>query len=440
MRAVVFTVLALATSASANGRAPLTNGVFFKPGDTQSIYIRSTFGLLVSHDDGCSFRWVCERAIGYGGEFDPKYVVASDGTIFATTFTGLRVSRDAGCTWATATAELPANAPNRIADMWVDAIDLAPTGELWVATAESAAPNNIYRSTDNGMTFQTRGMLSPTVWWKSVKVAASNPQIVYVAGYQVAGAPTARLFRTENAGDAWTERPLFGEQRDPPTMQFGATPIVLVAAVDPKDPNTLYLISVEANPPKGDRLYRSIDGGVTFKQVLATTDKIRDVLFSADHSVYVATLANGAYHATNGVDFTQLTGAPQLGCMGQRSDGQLIGCGANWEPDFKAVARTTDATTWQKVFRFVELAGPLSCGADTTVGQMCEPQWPALKEMFGATGPGMCPAVPDGPPPKKPGSSGGCCDAGGSPDGLVLAGMVALVVRRRRVTARRASS
>jgi len=123
------------------------------------------------------------------------------------------------------------------------------------------------------MTFATRGMLSPSVWWKSVKVAPSNTQVVYVAGYQVAGAPTARLYRSEDGGAAWTERPLFGEQRDPPTMQFGATPIVLVAAVDPKQPNTLFLTSLEANPPKGDRLYRSTDAGVTFKQVLATTDK-----------------------------------------------------------------------------------------------------------------------------------------------------------------------
>jgi hypothetical protein len=417
-------VLALAVNASANGRPPLTNGVFFRPSDAQSIYVRTTFGLLISHDDGCSFRWVCERAIGYGGEFDPKYAIAADGTIFATTFTGLRVSRDGGCTWSMA--------PVGPGEIWVDAIDVAPNGDVWVATAESAASNNVYRSTDNGATFATRGMLSGQVWWKSVKVAPSNPQIVYVAGYQVSPAPTARLFRSEDGGETWTERPLFGEQRDPPTIKFGATPIVLVAAIDPNDPNIVLLTSIEANPPKGDRLYRSTDGGVTFTQVLATTDKIRDVLYALDGSVYVATLGNGGYRSVNrGVEFTPLADSPQLGCLGQRSDGALVGCGANWEPDFKAVARTTDATKWQKVFRFVELAGPVQCAAGTSVAAQCEPNWPSLKELFGATGPGTCPAVPDGAP-KKPASSGGCCDAGGSsPSGLVLAGALALILRRR---------
>jgi hypothetical protein len=428
VRVALLALLVLAGEASANGRPPLTNGVFFRPGDTQSMYVRATFGLLISHDDGCSFRWVCERAIGYGGEFDPKYAVAADGTIFATTFTGLRVTRD-GCTWSTA--------PVGPGEIWVDAIDIGPTGDVWVATAESAASNNVYRSTDNGASFAARGMLSGSVWWKSVKVAPSNGEVVYVAGYQVAPSPTARLYRSDDAGATWTERPLFGEQRDPPTMKFGSTPIVLVAAVDPKDPNIVLLTSIEANPPKGDRLYRSTDGGVTFTQVLATTDKIRDVFYAADGSVYVATLGSGAYHSTNrGVAFEPLVGPPQLGCLGQRSDGALVGCGANWEPDFKAVTRTSDAADWQKVFRFVELAGPLQCAPGTTVGDLCEPMWPALKELFGATGPAMCPAAPDGPPMKKPTTGSGCCDAGGSPSGLLVGGFVALLLRRRQRASR----
>jgi hypothetical protein len=415
-----------ASVASANGRPPLTNGVFFRPGDAQSIYVRTTFGLLISHDDGCSFRWVCERAIGYGGEFDPKYAVATDGTIFATTFQGLRVSRDGGCTWSTA----PVLSTNM--EIWVDAIDIAPNGDVWVATAESAAPNNVYRSTDVGATFAARGMLSPTVWWKSVKVAPSNSDIVYVAGYQVAPSPNARLYRSDNAGTDWTERPLFGEQRDPPTIRFGSTPIVLVSAVDPKDPNILFLTSIEANPPKGDRLYRSADGGITFKQVLATTDKIRDVFYASDGSIYVATLGSGSYHSTDrGVTFPALTAAPQLGCLGQRSaDGELIGCASNWEPDFKAVARSTDAAKWDKVFRFVELAGPLQCPAGTPAADMCDPTWPSVRDMFGATGPAMCPIVPDGPPVKKPSSGGGCCDAGNTSSNWLLVVLVLIWLYR----------
>jgi MYXO-CTERM domain-containing protein len=450
----LFAVLAALTVAAApafaNGRPPTTNGVFFQPSDPHAIFVRTTFGLLVSRDDGCSFRWVCERAIGYGGEFDPKYAIAADGAIFATTFDGLRVSRDGGCTWITATAELPPGTPGNLDGIWIDALDIAPTGEVWIATAESAHENDVFSSTDNGVTFQSRGLHSSTIWWKSVKVARSNPQRVFLAGYQVAGTlpdgsqspPQAHLMRTDNGGATWTELDLFGARRDPPAIRFGATPIVLVAAVDPRNADQLLLISVGANG-KGDRLYRSTDGGYSFVEVLALKDPIRDVVFASDAAgtVYVAAAGGGSWKSTDGgASFAPLEAAPELACLGQRGDGTLVGCGTNWQPDYKAVARSIDSASWGKTFRFVELAGPLACGAGTSSQQMCDPSWPALQQQFGATGPAAsCPAaatsdaaVDPGPPAR--GGSGGCCDSGaGGPLGaLALAGVLGLAARRRR--------
>ena len=255
-------LLAAVLPAGANGRPPQTNGVTFRPGDDRSLYVRSTFGLLVTHDNGCSFRWVCEQAIGYGGSFDPKYAVADDGTLYATTFEGLRVSRDGGCTWVTATAGIPASDPGNISTIWIDAIDIASNGDVWVATAESAAPNNVFRSTDDGHSFVPRGMRSPTIWWKSVKAARTRPQRVYVTGYQVSGPttaagpppPTAHFERTDTGGESWSASPLAG-------VQFGATPIVYARAVDPTNADVVYMSSLDANPPAGDRLSRSTDGG-----------------------------------------------------------------------------------------------------------------------------------------------------------------------------------
>jgi hypothetical protein len=409
-------------AARANGRAPLTNGIAFRPGDAHSIYVRATFGLLVSHDDGCSFRWVCEQAIGYGGEFDPKYAIAADGTIFATTFKGLRVSRDGGCTWSTATAEI-----------WVDAIDIGPTGDVWIASAETARASDVYRSRDNGMTFDHRGMHSPNIWWKSVKVARTDANRVYVTGYQVAGPPLddgglqqpqAHFLRSDDGGDTWTEEPLTG-------VAFNATPIVLVRAVDPANADVLLMSSLGANGA-GDRLYRSSDGGVTFTEVLVTQENIRDVVFHKG-KVIVATLTKGSFESIDGGQtFTQITGAPQLGCLGEQGD-NLVGCGANWQPDFMAVTRAPDTAGWQRVFRFVELAGPVSCPAGTTVAEKCDPLWPALRDQFAATGPTCNAPPPDGPPAVEPKDPGGCCDSGADPRAaLALGGLVlAFVILRR---------
>jgi len=447
MRSLLIVAL-LAGVASANGRPPLTNGVYFRPGDAQSIYVRTTFGLIVSHDDGCTFNWLCEQNIGYGGTFDPRYAIGADGTIFAgTDIAGLRISRDGGCTFTSATADLPMTDPNRVADQWIDALDLGPTNELWLGTANGGQINNIYRSTDNGVTFTTRNLTSPTIYWKSVRVAPSQPARVYAAGYELTGTvdgdagmhPMAHLYRTDDDGDTWTHLPLFGERRDPPTMMFGSTPTVFVMAIDPANPDILLLDSLAAAPPAGDRLYRSTDAGHTFREVLKTTDTIREVIYRDSQHVLVATVAGGSFESSDGGDtYTPMAHSPQLACLGQRGN-DVFGCGANWVPDYEAVAKTSDMQSWQSVWRFVDLAGPLACPAGTPEHDMCTPLWTGtagIQAQFGATGP-TCGAsrFPDGtvdgapvvaPPPA------GCCDARtGAPVGLVLL-VSALLLRRRR--------
>ena len=430
--------------AHANGRPPLTNGIYLRSTDPHSLYVRTTFGLLVSHDDGCSFRWVCEKAIGYGGEFDPKYAIADDGTIFATTFTGLRVSRDGGCSWETATAGEAASAPGRIADLWIDGIDIAPTGDVWVVTADSGRPNNVYRSTDNGVTFTPSSLSSAQIWWKSVEVARSRPQRIYITGYQVAPVVQAHLRSSDDDGATWTPHPLA------PTMKLGTTPVIVIAAVDPTDPQHLFVRSIAANPPEGDVLYRSTDGGVTLTEVVTTRDPVRDVVFRKDGSVVIATLSSGTYVMAKDGTLTPLGEVlpnapditpPRLGCLAEQADGTLVACGANWQPDYMAVGNGPSPVGMKKLFRFVELAGTLSCPAGTTSATQCDPQWPALQQQFGATGPAAsCPGVipPPAPPPDAASSTkklaGGCCDSGGAPASSALAGIVVglLALRRRR--------
>jgi hypothetical protein len=438
---VVAAALLVPAAALANGRPPITNGVHFRPGDNHALYVSSTFGLLISHDDGCSFRWVCEKNIGYGGTFDPKYRIAADGTIFATTYSGLRVSRDGGCTFTTATAELPAGDPGRLAETWVDALDIGPTGEIWIATADGGKPNNVYRSTDNGLTFAPRGMLSQAIWWKSIAVAPARAQRVYATGYQVAPMPpTAHFEITDDGGDHWAESPLAG-------VKFGMTPLMYVVGVDRTNPDIVYMSSFAANPPVGDRLYRSSDGGMTWTEVLATAAQILDLTAMPTGNLLVATSSGAAFESTDhGASFAAMSSAPQLACVGARDDGRVYGCAANWDPDEKAIAMTTDAQRWNKVFRFVELAGPLDCPEHTAEHDTCGDEWPAVKDQFGATGPtGTC-AVPDSPDKPLPRKTGGC-DAGDASVaqlgalGMFLVGWLAhgLRLRRRKSSAARPS-
>jgi hypothetical protein len=137
-------------------------------------------------------------------------------------------------------------------------------------------------------------------------------------------------------------------------------------------------------------------------------------------TVLVSSVAGFFRSTDGGVTFAALPDPPQLGCIGARG-GELLGCGSNWLPDAKALARSTDGgASWQKLLRFEELAGPLACGPGTTVGEKCAPLWPGLQRQLGAMPPAGCPAPvippppppPPAPPPPAPERRGGCCDAG----------------------------
>src|SRR5579883_1857658 len=96
----------------------------------------------------------------------------------------------------------------------------------------------------------------------AIAVAPSNPDIVYVG----TGEPSIRsqhsygigMFKSTDAGRTWTHIGLEG------TSQIGRV------AVDPTNPNRVYVAALghvyEANPDRG--VYRSTDGGATWKKVL----------------------------------------------------------------------------------------------------------------------------------------------------------------------------
>jgi uncharacterized protein (TIGR03382 family) len=383
---------------------------------------------VISHDDGANFYWVCEQNIGYEGTFDPKYRIGAGGQIYATTFEGLRVSRDGGCSFSTATEGQSPKSAGYLAGVWVDAIDVGSDGAVWVATAEAGRPNDVYRSTDDAMTFSPLGLASTTVWWKSVVVAPSNAQRAYVTGYQVTQTgpdggpipPTVHLFRTDDGGANWTMLGIAA-------FNLGTSPLLLAEAVATDDPQLVFVRSVRAVLPMGDKLYRSTDAGETFTEVLTTTDTIRDVVMRADGTVLVATQMGGVHRSTDrGATFQTIADLPQAACLGDRGDA-LFACGANWEPDFFALGRGNDAVSWSQVFRFVQMKGPLSCPVGTMQRDLCEARlWPSIAEDFGIVPPGGEPA------PREP---GGCCDAQAAPVAPALGGVLValgLLVRRRK--------
>jgi uncharacterized protein (TIGR03382 family) len=454
-------ILASSSPAAANGRFPATTNVRFQPGNSELILLPTTFGLLLSKDNGTSFQWICEDTIGYGGTYDPDYAIAGDGTIYATTFEGLQVSTDGSCTYNPTQffGDLTGGtALDPITGHWVGEVEVASDGKVWACTSTGGTANDVYVSTD-GTTFNSAGNWNATAWWKSLRVSQSDPNVVYVAGFQIpegANPAKALLFKTIDGGANWTDIGVAD-------FAFGTQPNLFVEGISPTNADIVFARVLGARDPQGDDLYRSIDGGANWTKVLEMNGTISAFAIRSDESVYVGTgtactedidLTADASIPNKGCLRISPDGAadswtapavePKLGCIAERpSDQTLFACAANWDPDNFAFGLSMDqSASWEKIMRFVEISGPLDCPAGTKQDTCEEQMWPNLCIMLGIcagdadAGVGAADASVTIVDPPEEGGCFGCQSSGWGGLGSMLAvfGLFGLLFRRRSGT------
>ncbi|HTM20173.1 MAG TPA: MYXO-CTERM sorting domain-containing protein, partial [Kofleriaceae bacterium] len=367
------------------------------------------------------------------GTFDPDYALQADGTIWATTFDGLRVTRDGGCTW-----DIVGGA---FGGLWIGEVEVGPDGKVWVATSSGdvGVTNDVYVSSD-GTQFDPTGLLHANAWWRTLRVAPSDGQRIYVTGYVppqpdgVGGQtpPEVLMYRSENGGDTWSPTALTG-------VVFGDIPSLELKGVSPANPDIVFAVAVAASAEAGDVLYRSTDKGETWTEILSVNDFMPAFLALGDGTVVGGTVNDGVHVSTNGGDSFTRYEQPKMACVNHRSDGTFFSCGSNLVPDLFALGRSTDLVNWSPVMRFAELDGPLACPPGTIQYDVCASQvWPTLQDTLGLT-PDAGPVTGD-PDAGTTGGGGGHCDASGRPDAAVAAALALLLaqaLRRRRSSAGR---
>ncbi len=126
----------------------------------------------------------------------------------------------------------------------------------------------VFKTTDAGATWESLWDDQPSGSIGSIAVAESNPSVIYVASGEGLQRPDLStgdgVYKSTDAGKTWTHLPGLRDGQ-----QMGQI------AVDPKDPNKVF-VAVTGHPygPNQERgLYRSTDGGATWKRVLFTNDR-----------------------------------------------------------------------------------------------------------------------------------------------------------------------
>ncbi len=411
--------LAWSGSASANGRFPRSVKLLARPGAPHEMALGMTFGLLVTKDDGASWRWICESAVGFSGTFDPDYELSRTGAIFATTFRGMNVTRD-GCQWA--------QMPEPLGARFVSSVAIGPDDAIYAGLAD---PDNsrIYKSTDDGLSFQPTGPLGmPGDWWMTIEVAPGDPQRIYVTGFRaVGGGPRQKImFRSSDGGASWVELST--------AMLLGTDSSDLqLAAISPTDAGRVIMRVTLTGPALQETLYLSENAGgpagqVTWAKVLEVPDNIPGVAFRPDGSLWAATPFRGLHRSTDGGrTFAVVPDVTYEGrCLLQREDGQLFLCGNELPPDSRSLTSSPTglAGTWIPRLRFGEIAGPVDCPAGTLQKDECEGLlWCGLREQLGITTEVIdcadeVDAGIDGASVEPPDKS--CCDTGGGPTAIAF--------------------
>src|SRR6185437_5055503 len=175
---------------------------------------------------------------------------------------------DAGRTWQSLGDDLPASA--------MGAIAIAPSDPnvIYLGSGQVAARwdiqsgNGVYKSTDGGKNWQHVG-LADSKYIGKILVDPTHPDTVLVGalGHYFGPNPQRGVFRSTDGGKTWQQ-----------TLTINDDTGVVDLARDPQDANVIYaaawqvrnypwLSYFQPNAGPGSGLYRSSDGGVTWKRI-----------------------------------------------------------------------------------------------------------------------------------------------------------------------------
>jgi MYXO-CTERM domain-containing protein len=411
LAAVVTAATTVTSPASANGRFPESNQIAFSANDPNLVILRVTFGLLVSHDKGKTFDWVCEQSIGFSGVEDPMYSVTPSKTYIGTTFQGVTISKDEACGWNFVGGDL---AQQVFIDLSANPADsknvvvFASSYDKQDGDGGILFTSKVWETKDEGASFQQLGQaLDPAYLGYTIDLTKSDPNRIYITVVRKPGSdPPAQalLLTSKNHGTDWEELPvpLVGTERS-----------VYVAAVDPNNPERVYLrTSNMVDQPTRLILREAVDGGQpTLKVIYTGIGGLLGFALSADGSrVYVGGPRDGV-NVANTTDF-QFTHKSDLdtGCLAVSEDG-LWAC-SNERGGFVAGLSTDDGATFQARLHFCDIRGPLACPPESNTYTKCNGLWPAQKALLGCGG-----DVDAGKPDASPFGDGGDFEDDGAVSG-----------------------
>jgi len=414
--ASAWVALAGTGAARANGAFPDEFSIHFPADAPHRIYLGANFGMLVSEDDGSTWRYSCEPwvVLGEHDALSPVsvsfYQVTLAGALLATSPMASRVTRsdDVACTWPVSTGAV---ANQFVTDFFPDPNDASFVLAIVLTTSNSY----IVASHDGGKTFDAPHLYDTPDSLTGIEIARSKRGVFYATSSSPSGGPPQFLVSVDS-GVTWAGTAL--------TIPAATEPRIL--AVDPADEKKVYLRIVGAIT---DEIRMTPDGGQSFQTILPPVGgQLSSFLRATDGTLYAGTRAGKLYVKAPGATDFMSRDAPHFRCLGQRPGTTRIYACSDMVVDGFSLSKSDDnGVTFQPVMSFTQLLGLLTCAP---VQANCAAHWDRIQGVLGIA---------------KPDAGQSDAGTGGSPGGSHCASsgvdwwsfwLVAFFQLRRRASAR----
>jgi hypothetical protein len=438
--AVASATFGVSAVAQANGRFPAANQLVIAPSDPSTIFVRATFGVLVTTDGGKDWDWICEAALGLGPTttVDPSIGITATTNVIASTFTSLFVSPDRGCSWNAASAFATTLTQDVAVRPDNPHIALALTNG-YVSQSDAGVPlysSQIFTTPDDGATWASAvPPIDPTLVLETLDVAATDPMRIYVSGIRGVGSSTVGvLLESRDQGMTFVEHDI------PLDLTNEVAPYI--AAIDPTNADHVYIRTSPTQTMNPTRVIlfdaSQADASMGLQTLVTTGDPTLGFAITPDGSkIYVGSLAGGLLVASTSDYAFHQTSSIRVRCL--RSTGTTLYACSDEVSGFIVGSSTDDGASFTPLLHLSTIRGSLACPATATVTTaMCGDMWPAQQEALGVTpdAGGTSDAGDDeSPPASSPSKSCGCravSDVGGGVGlGAALVGALGLALRRR---------
>jgi hypothetical protein len=318
-------------------------------------------GLVFREPTTGAARLLCNEALRINTSELPNVAMLGDGGLLVASSSGLRLSRDQGCSWSDVGQMATTSTPALAADP-------NDPDTVVIASYDSDAPG-LRITRDGGQSWSPLYATDEADYVHSLLIAAADSASLYatVTAYAPGVPPAHALLRTRDGGDSWQRIELPLTEKDY---------LARVAAVSPSDPEALVLYTVSNSPGlDAARLLVSRDGGDSFSVALERAE-IRGAGYGSDGRLWVAA-REGLFGAGADLAFEQTSAASELGCVLERG-GALFVCGhyAGIGTARSGIGVSADGgNSFERWLDFENVDAAVECPADSLTTALCAQPW-----------------------------------------------------------------